>query len=94
MMISWLVNRIFKWDPLRHAIFDEVNLYQSITKRIWEMENLNPTNLTWAEEETGLWKGWTYSSENKRYYFDDIGSESLMELWETQWAWEEKDVSR
>jgi hypothetical protein len=93
-MIDWLVNRIFRWDTLRQAVFDEVNLYQSITKRIWEMENLNPTNLTWAEEETGLWKGWTYSSEKKRYYFDDIGSESLMEFWETQWVWEEKDVSR
>jgi hypothetical protein len=46
-------------------------------------------NLTWAEEETGLWKGWVYSSTKKRYYFNDIGSESLMELWEDQWKWED-----
>ena len=24
-MIDWLVNRIFRWDPLRKAIFDEVD---------------------------------------------------------------------
>jgi hypothetical protein len=38
-----------------------------------------PTNLTWDEGD--VWKGWTYSLENNRYYFDDIGDESLTELW-------------
>lgn len=38
-------------------------------------------NLTWAEEEAGVWKGWTFSQTNNRYYFDDIGNESLTELW-------------
>jgi hypothetical protein len=40
------------------------------------------TNLTWAEEELGVWKGWTYSPKDNRYYFDDIGNESIMGLWE------------
>ena len=40
-----------------------------------------PTNLTWAEEEEGVWKGWTYSPDKNRYYFDDIGNESLIALW-------------
>lgn len=40
-----------------------------------------PTNLTWAEEEEGVWKGWTYNPDKNRYYFDDIGNESLMALW-------------
>lgn len=39
-----------------------------------------PTNLTWGEDN-GLWKGWTYSPELNRYYFDDIGNESLSEFW-------------
>jgi hypothetical protein len=86
-MINWLVNRIFRWDPLREAIFDEVNLYQSISKRIREYEKENPTNLTWSEGDT--WYGWTYSPEKKRYYFNDIGDKSLMALWEDQWAWED-----
>jgi len=37
------------------------------------------------------WYGWTYNSNAKRYYFDDIGNESLMGLWEDQWA-REKEV--
>ena len=40
-----------------------------------------PTNLTWAEEEIGVWKGWKYSPEKNRYYFDDIGNESLVDIW-------------
>lgn len=45
-------------------------------------ENEFPTNLTWAEGDR--WYGWTYNSNAKRYYFDDIGNESLMGLWEDQ----------
>jgi hypothetical protein len=46
---------------------------------IEETMNKIPTNLTWDEGD--IWKGWTYSIENNRYYFDDIGDESLIELW-------------
>jgi hypothetical protein len=38
-------------------------------------------NLTWAEEESNVWKGWTYSPTKNRYYFDDIGNESLAAFW-------------
>ena len=86
-MIEWLVNRIFRWDPLRHAIFDEVRLYQSVTRSMWEYEKEGPTNLTWSEGDT--WYGWTYNPQLKRYFFDDIGNESLMGLWEDQWAMED-----
>ncbi len=37
--------------------------------------------LTWDEPENGVWKGWTYSQTKNRYYFDDIGNESLTDLW-------------
>ena len=57
----------------------------NLDKMIKEAMNEIPTNLTWDEPENGVWKGWTYSPEKKRYYFDDIGNESLMELWENQW---------
>ena len=36
------------------------------------------TNLTWAEEDVNLWKGWTYSPEKNRYYFNDIGNEATI----------------
>jgi hypothetical protein len=84
-MIEWLARRIFSWTTLRQYIFDEVNFYQSVNRSMLEYEIEGPTNLTWAEEETGLWKGWTYNKEKNRYYFDDIGNESLMGLWEDQW---------
>ena len=89
-MIDWLVNRIFRWDPLRKAVFDEVRLYQSVDRSVWEHEKEGPTNLTWSEGDR--WYGWTYNSNAKRYYFDDIGNESLMGLWEDQWAREENDA--
>jgi hypothetical protein len=82
-MINYLVNRIFRWDRLRHAVFDEVMLYQSVDRSIWEHSKYGPMNLTWSEGDT--WYGWTYNESNKRYYFDDIGNTSLMGLWEDQW---------
>ena len=82
-MINWLVNRIFRRDILRHAIFDEVMLYQSVDRSLWEHSKYGPTNLTWSEGD--IWYGWTYNESNKRYYFDDIGNTSLMGLWEDQW---------
>jgi hypothetical protein len=52
--------------------------------RLLEKSKLEePTNLTWSEGNT--WYGWTYNPVKKRYYFDDIGNESLMGLWEDQW---------
>ena len=89
-MIQHIVNRIFSWDSLRKAVFDEVNLYQSVDRSMWEHERSRPTNLTWSEGD--IWYGWTYNESKKRYYFDDIGNESLMGLWEEQWAREENDA--
>ena len=40
------------------------------------------TNLTWDDGD--IWKGWTYSPEKNCYYFDDVGNESLMALWDDQ----------
>jgi len=46
---------------------------------IKEAMNEPHTNLTW--DENNVWKGWTYSLKKNRYYFDDIGDESLTEFW-------------
>ena len=83
-MINWLVNRIFRWDTLRESVFDEVMLYQSVTKAMVDHDKEHPSNLTWSEGDR--WYGWTYNASTKRYYFDDIGNESLMGLWEEQWS--------
>ena len=59
------------------------NAREKLEKSKKDYENEEPTNLTWAEGDT--WYGWTYNPDKKRYYFDDIGNESLMGLWEDQW---------
>jgi hypothetical protein len=75
-MIDWLVNTLFRSDRLREAIFAEVHFYDEVDRAMNE-----PTdNLSW--NEGGLWYGWTYDSNAGRYYFDDIGYESLVDLWE------------
>ena len=75
-------------ETLGHYI-TEVKMYDEIHKQMKEYKEEGPTNLTWSEGDT--WYGWTYDSNAKRYYFDDIGNESLMGLWEDQWAREEAE---
>lgn len=74
---------------LREAIEAVVHADDELLRRLAEYKEDGPTNLTWAEGDR--WYGWTYNPVNKRYYFDDIGNESLMGLWEEQWAWEDND---
>jgi hypothetical protein len=87
-MIDRLVNLFFRWGNLREALFAEVHMYDEVSKSIKEYKETGPTNLTWSEGDT--WYGWTYNSNARRYYFDDIGNKSLMGLWENQWEWEKK----
>ena len=47
-----------------------------------KMHELMDTNLTWDDGD--IWKGWTYSQTKNRYYFDDIGDESLGTLWNSE----------
>jgi hypothetical protein len=54
---------------------------EELKQAIEDAQSEIPNNLTWIEEDLGLWKGWTYSPEKNRYYFNDIGSESLTEFW-------------
>ena len=47
-----------------------------------DKDKIMDTNLTW--DDGNIWKGWTYSLEKNRYYFDDIGDESLTTLWNSE----------
>jgi hypothetical protein len=82
-MIDWLVNKIFRWDSLRKAIFEEVHMYDHLDSIINDPEGMKTGSLCWMEGDT--WYGWTYNPEKNRYYFDDIGNKSLIGLWEDQW---------
>ena len=82
-MIDWLVNRIFKWDSLRKAIFEEVHMYDHLDSVMNDPESMQTGSLCWMEGD--MWYGWTYNSNAKRYYFDDIGNTPPTGLWEDQW---------
>lgn len=81
-MIDWLVNRIFRFTSLRQAIFDEVHLYDHLDSIMSDPESMETASLSWCEGDT--WYGWTYDSNAKRYYFDDIGNKSIIGLWENE----------
>jgi hypothetical protein len=79
-MIDFLVNKLFWWTPLREAIFAEVHFYDEIESALKEPT----TNLTW--EEGGLWYGYTFNEMHNTYLFDDIGYETMTELWDNLWT--------
>jgi len=85
-MLTDLVEKyLMRPKRLRKAIQAVVHENDELLRILKEHEeNDTPTNLTWAEGDR--WYGWTYNPVNKRFYFDDIGNESLMGLWEDQWA--------
>jgi hypothetical protein len=79
-LVDWFINRLFSNRYLREAIFSEVHFYDMIEERLKEPT----TTLSW--EENGLWYGYTYNEMHKTYLFDDIGHESLSDLWEGLWT--------
>ena len=92
IMIYDLVERyLMRPKRLREAIQAVVHDNDELLRILKEYEKDDtPTNLTWSEGDT--WYGWTYNSNAKRYYFDDIGNTSLMGLWEDQWAREKAEA--
>jgi hypothetical protein len=85
MLIEFVERYLMRPKRLREAIQAVVHENDELLRIIKEHEQEDtPTNLTWSEGDR--WYGWTYNSNAKRYYFDDIGNESLMGLWEDQWA--------
>jgi hypothetical protein len=85
MLIEFVERYLMRPKRLREAIQAVVHENDKLLRIIKEHEQDDtPTNLTWSEGDR--WYGWTYNSNAKRYYFDDIGNESLMGLWEDQWA--------
>jgi len=79
MMFNSLLRSIRIQKAIAKVFEENHDLLEAIAKD----EESTPDNLTWLEEDLSLWKGWTYSSNKNRYYFDDIGSESLSEFWST-----------
>ena len=83
MIINIVEKYLMRPKRLREAIEAVVHENDELLRILSEYKEKGPTNLTWAEGDR--WYGWTFNPVNKRYYFDDIGNESLMGLWEDQW---------
>ena len=83
MLFEFVERVLMRPKRLRKAIQAVVHENDELLRILKDYENEEPTNLTWAEGDT--WYGWTYNTDKKRYYFDDIGNKSLMGLWEDQW---------
>jgi len=90
MLIEFVEKYLMRPKRLRDAIETVVHENDELLRILKQHEEEGPTNLTWAEGDR--WYGWTYNKSKSRYYFDDIGNESLMGLWEDQWAREEAEA--
>ena len=90
MLIEFVEKYLMRPKRLRDAIEAVVHENDELLRILKQHEEEGPTNLTWAEGDR--WYGWTYNKSKSRYYFDDIGNESLMGLWEDQWAMEEAEA--
>ena len=90
MLFNFVEKYLMRPKRLREAIEAVVHDHDELFRILAQYEEEGPTNLTWSEGDR--WYGWTYNPEKKRYYFDDIGNESLMGLWEDQWARESSQL--
>ena len=90
MLFNFVEKYLMRPKRLREAIEAVVHENDELLRRIKEYEEDDtPTNLTWSEGDR--WYGWTFNPIKNRYYFDDIGNESLMGLWEDQWLREAEE---
>jgi hypothetical protein len=78
-MIDWLVKQIFKINPLRNALFQEVNMYNSLTRIMKDPEAMKTASAFWDEGDG--WRGWTV--EGNKYYFNDIPEHDLLAVMES-----------
>lgn len=76
-MIDWLIEKLFKWDRLRMAIFAEVDWYNSISRTLNDPEAMEIASAFWCESDG--WRGWSIK-DNGTYYFHDIAEKSISDI--------------
>lgn len=75
--MDWLVRQLFKIKPLKIALFEEVELYNSITRIMADDESSKIACALWCEEDG--WRGWNVK-EDGRYYFHDVPEHTLGDI--------------
>lgn len=76
-MIDWLIRQMFKVTPLRVALFEEVDMYNSISRIMADDESSKIACTIWSDEDG--WRGWKIK-EDGSYYFHDIPEKSVGEI--------------
>ena len=76
-MIDFIIKQLFKWQPLRLAIFDEVNMYNSITRILADPEEMKIATALWDDADG--WRGWTIR-DNGNYYFHDVPEKGIGDI--------------
>lgn len=75
-MIDKIIKLIFSFKKLRLAIFDEVDLYNSITRTLADPYHGSTALAVWCEEDG--WRGWTKTDNG--YLFIDYPKPSLSNI--------------
>ena len=78
-MIDFIIKQLFRWKPLRLAIFNEVEMYNSITRILADPEEMKIATALWDDGDG--WRGWTIK-DNGNYYFNDVPEKSISDLME------------
>lgn len=90
-MIEKIVSLLFRWQPLRVAIFSEVDWYNSITRTMNDPEQMKIATSIWCD--TDGWRGWNIK-DNGSYYFHDTPENSLGSLMDIlMWGEDEKQIA-
>ena len=76
-MIDFIIKQLFRWKPLRLAIFNEVNMYNSITRIMADPEEMKTATAMWDEGDG--WRGWTIK-DNGSYYFHDVPEKGIGDI--------------
>jgi hypothetical protein len=76
-MLDWLIRQMFKVAPLRVALFEEVDMYNSISRIMADDESSKIACTIWCDEDG--WRGWNIK-EDGSYYFHDIPEKSVGEI--------------
>jgi hypothetical protein len=80
-MSNFIYRYLTRPIKLKRVISQMMGDHEELFRQLAEAEKEPMTNLTWLDDD-GLYRAWSYNKAQNRYYFDDFGDESFMEVWE------------
>lgn len=80
-IFDFIVRNLFRWDALREYIFEEVELYNSLSLTIEDMENAPELNTVMWDEGDG-WRSRSYDEDRGIFVFNDVPEKTLLDAME------------